>query len=66
MGNTENNKTVISLEHDGCKHTSELPWDANLNDLLNAFFGLCVSATFYPNSILECMKEFAEERLANE
>lgn len=66
MSNTENNKTIISLEHAGYKHTSELPWDANLDDLLNAFFGLCVSATFYPNNILECMKEFAEEKLANE
>lgn len=40
-----------------------LAWNAGMDDFLDAFYGLCVSATFMPKTILIHMKEFAEEKL---
>ena len=59
----ENEKTILTIEQNNMKFTSEMPWDASMDDFLDAFYGLCVSATFVPKTILTHMKEFAEEKL---
>lgn len=59
----ENEKTILTIEQNNMKFISEMPWDASMDDLLDAFYGLCVSATFTPKTILTHMKEFAEEKL---
>ncbi len=61
MSNKE--KTILTLESNGCKFTAEMNWDAGMNDLLESFNGLCVAATFSPKTILKCMQEFATEKL---
>ena len=48
--NTENTK--LTLEHDGKKYTAELNWDCGCEDLLDAFLGLTVCATYpYKNML---------------
>jgi len=37
--------------------------DVNAEDIINAFYGLCVAHTWMPSSILHAMKSFAEEHL---
>ena len=59
----ETEKTILTIEQNNMKFTSEMPWDAGMDDILDAFFRLCVSATFTPKTILTHMKEFAEEKL---
>lgn len=59
----ENEKTILTIEQNNMKFTYEMPWDAGMDDFLDAFYGLCVSATFMPKTILTHMKEFAEEKL---
>lgn len=59
----ENEKTILTIEHNNMKFISEMPWDAGMDDMLDVFYGLCVSATFAPKTILSHMKEFAEEKL---
>ena len=56
-------KTILSLEMNGYKHSSELSWDANMYELLESFFGMCVSATFSPKTVLEVMNEFSKDKL---
>lgn len=59
----ENEKTILTIEQNNMKFISEMSWDAGMDDILDAFYGLCVSATFTPKTILTHMKEFAEEKL---
>ena len=56
-------KTILTLENNGYKFNSEMSWDANMEDLLDSFYGMCVSATFNPLTVLEAMKEFSESHL---
>lgn len=55
--------TKITLESHDKKHSSELNWDAGLDDILDAFYGLCIAATFHPESILNVMKDWVEEKM---
>ena len=54
--------TKITLEAHGHKHSSELNWDAGLDDILDAFYGLCIAATFHPETILSYMQEWLDEK----
>lgn len=56
-------KTIISLEQHGKKHTSEINWDAGMNDILDALYGLCVAATFHPTQVLEGIRDWVDEKL---
>ena len=56
-------KTVLTLEHADRKVSTELNWDASMEDLLDAFYGACIATTWHPTTILEGMKVFAEEHL---
>lgn len=56
-------KTVLTLEHADRKVSTELNWDASMEDLLDALYGACVATTWHPTTILEGMRDFAEERL---
>ena len=51
------NKIVVSIESNGYKHTTEIPWDANVEDLFDAIIGLGVCATFSYKSLLETFYE---------
>lgn len=54
--------TKITLEAHGCKHSSELSWDAGIVDILDSFYGICISATFHPELILSHMQEWLDEK----
>lgn len=41
----------------------ELPWDANLDNICQAFFAMCIGLSYPADSILNAMKEFAHEEL---
>lgn len=59
-----NEPTRLTLESYSNKIQWESPHsDASMEDLLYAFYGLCVAATWSPKTILENMRDFAEERL---
>ena len=61
----ENDKTKLTLESYGKVISWETPYnDASIEDLLYAFYGLCVSATWLPKTVLEAMQTFAEEHLS--
>ena len=58
----ENKPTILTLECGGVKLSSVMVWDANIEDLLNSFYGLCVGATYNPEALVEIMQEWAEEK----
>lgn len=64
MENTIKQPTILSLVTYNNKFTWETDHsDINIDDLLEAFYGLCVGVTFAPEAVLQGMKDFAEERL---
>lgn len=40
----------------------ELPWDADLRDMLEAFETVCVGLGFHDEGVTKAMEEFIEER----
>ena len=54
---------VLTLEINDQKISIEMPWDVPINDMITAFYGACVTATWQPVTVLESMKSFAEEKL---
>ena len=61
----EKSKTKLTLESYGNVFSYESPYaDASMEDLLYAFYGLCVAATWLPKTVLENMRDFAEEHLS--
>lgn len=61
----ENPRTKLSLESWGKTHSFETSYsDMDATELVEAFYGLMVSATFSEVGTLEVMRDFAEEKLA--
>jgi hypothetical protein len=55
--------TKLILESNGNKYTSELPWDVSADQLIESFYGMTIASSFHPLTILNCMKEFADNNL---
>ena len=66
LGNYDSLPTVLSLKHHSSVVNIELPWDASMTDLLDAFVGACVSVTFHQDGVIQAMKEYAENYFPNE
>ena len=61
----ENPRTKLTLESWGKFHSFETSYsDMDATELVEAFYGLMVSATFSEVGTLEVMRDFAEEKLA--
>lgn len=59
-------KLRITIENEGDnykKFISELPWDSDMYDILDAFIGMCVSLTFVPETVYKAMYEVSESAL---
>ena len=60
----EKSKTKLTLENYGNTMSWESPYnDVSMDNLLYAFYGLCVAATWNPRTVLEGMRDFVDERL---
>lgn len=63
-----NTPAVLSLEMDGIKHSTVFPdSEIRYDELLKAFVGQSIAATYSPYVIIKCMKEFIgqyEDKLA--
>jgi hypothetical protein len=57
----EHNKTVVSAQAYNNKVTVELPIDANLNDLMDAFRTLVIGLTYSPDSWEHVIMQLADE-----
>ena len=66
LGNRDCVPTLLSLKTDNKVINIELPWDAGLDDLLDAFYGALVSMTFHPEIVIEGMYEYSKEKLPKE
>lgn len=55
-------KTRLVFETDENRYIWESPYlDVTMDDILNALYGILVSATWQPETVIKCMKDFAEE-----
>ena len=62
----EKRLTKITIENYDKIVSWEVPYnDVNLDDMFDAFVGLLTTLTWHNDSIIEFMKEYAEERLPN-
>lgn len=56
--------TKLILESDGNTIQWETPHsDTSMEDLLYAFYGLCVAASWNPMTVLKKMRDFVDERI---
>lgn len=55
--------TELILKANDREFSAKLEWDASIETLLDTFYGLCVTATYSPTSILANMKDFSESKL---
>lgn len=53
----------ISFETDDRKISYELPWDASMEQMLDAFYSGCIGLTWVPSTIINAMSGYASERL---
>lgn len=58
LGNHECLPTELTIKTTEHVVKQELPWDANMEDLCQAFYGALVSITFSPDVVLDGMKNF--------
>ena len=57
-------KTCLTLESYGNVYSFEADHcDSDMGEMLYAFYGLLTAATWSPITILQAMKQFADERL---
>lgn len=64
---------MSKLDQYGCKMTitqhgkmfswETSTWDCDMDDFLEAFYGMMIGLTYHPETVLRGMKEFADERL---
>lgn len=60
----EKDGVEVTLTVNGNRVSFESPaWDLGADELIQAFYGLMVTQTFLPETVLRCMKDFAEEHL---
>lgn len=59
----ENSPSELILKMNGREYSWKGPWDADMEDLLDAFYGLLVGATFSAKMIPEWMKEWVEDHV---
>lgn len=58
----ESRNVVLTLKNEYKTISVELPWDANIEDLLEAFYGGMVGLTFHPAGIVRFMREWCDEK----
>lgn len=56
----DSKKTILTMQHYDIKTSVELPVDAPLYDIIQAFYACCVSATWNHSSILDAMQEWLD------
>ena len=60
--NNDDVKTRLVYENDNNRSIWESPYnDVSMEDILDAFFGMMVSATWQPITVIEAMRDFAAE-----
>ena len=57
--------TILTLQHSEYKCTKEMPWDANMYELLDAFIGVCVSMGYHQTSVDEVLEEYVDNLKEN-
>lgn len=61
----ENPPTKLTLSHEGVTMSAELPWDANLDDIMDAFVG-CLRGITFGDWVVKSIKEWCEDQLPEE
>lgn len=61
----ENSPTKLTLSHGGVTMNAELPWDANLNDIMDVFVG-CLRGVTFGDWVVKGIKDWCEEHLPEE
>jgi len=62
MDNNDKVKTRLVYETENDRYIWESPYmDVDMQDILDAFFGMLVSATWQPSTIIDAMKDFVDE-----
>lgn len=58
----ENSPTKLTLTHADVTMSAELPWDANLDDIMTVFVG-CLKGVSFGDWVVKSIKDWCEENL---
>lgn len=58
----ENSPTKLTLSHADVTMSAELPWDANLDDIMTAFVG-CLKGVSFGDWVVGSIKDWCEANL---
>lgn len=61
----ENSPTKLTLSHADVTMSAELPWDANLDDIMTAFVG-CLKGVSFGDWVVKGIKDWCEEHLPDD
>lgn len=61
----ENPPTKLSISHHNTTMSAELPWDADLDTIMEAFVG-CLRGITFGDWVVKGIKEWCEEHLPEE
>lgn len=62
MNTNDEVKTRLVFETENDRYIWESPYvDVSMEDILDAFFGMLVSATWQPETVISCMRDYAED-----
>lgn len=62
LGNRDNPPIRFTVESGDRTIIQELHWDADANELLEAFYTAMVGLTFSPSGVLQAMQEFVNNK----
>lgn len=61
----ETSSTIkITIETENQRTQHELPWDADMELLIENFYATCIGLTYNPITVLQAMQTFAEDNLS--
>lgn len=65
MAYNDNPPTKLSISHHHTTMSAELPWDAGLDDIMEAFVG-CLRGITFGDWVVKGIKEWCEDNLPEE
>lgn len=66
LGNRDTLPVILSLKTDKQVINIELPWDAGMEELCQAFYTACIGISWDPDNVVRGMQNFANDLIGEE
>lgn len=66
LGNHDTLPVILSLKTDNQVINIELPWDAGMEELCQAFYTACIGISWDPDNVIKGMRRFTDDLIDEE